>query len=91
VAAKITQLHDLGLNRMFPGEYVQRFMHGQPFLIGLRCGQITGIEINTLISSAMTRVRLRLVRSIRMWPVEVEALISLKALPIFSREFHADR
>ena len=28
-AAKITQFHDLGLNRIFLGKFVQRFMHGQ--------------------------------------------------------------
>src|SRR5260370_12382471 len=52
-AAKITQLHDLGLNRIFLGEFVQRFMHGQQFIIGLGGDQIALIEINTLISSTV--------------------------------------
>ena len=38
-------------SQIIPGEFVQRFMHGQQFIIGLGCGQITLSEINTLISS----------------------------------------
>jgi hypothetical protein len=52
-AAEIAELYDFGLHGVLPAELVERFIHGQQFIIGLRCDQIAVLEINSFISAAV--------------------------------------
>src|SRR5262249_50053209 len=51
--AKITQLDDLSLRRIFLRQFVERFIYRQQFFIGLWCHQINLFNIDSLESAAM--------------------------------------
>lgn len=52
-ADEVAQLDQFGLNLIFGGEFVQRLVDGEQFVIALRCGDVQPGHVNALLAATV--------------------------------------